>query len=162
MTPAPFKPAEGGLAQRFARLAIHGGYWFVVLAGVVSLLLTLGVWQWLSIEQRGLVATEFGLRADQRAEAIKRQFSSETTVVTALQAYYGGSEAIGQRQFEAFCDTFLTQQTSVDSVQWVPNVPADQRRAWETKGTREVAPDYAFKEASPQGVLTPAGQREAP
>ena len=148
------------LARRLSSLPVLGGYWLVVIAGVVSVLLTIGVWQWLVTEQRRSIETEFELEAEQRAEGIKRQFSSETGVVTALQAYFRGSEDVDRRQFEDFSGAFLTELSSVDAVQWVPYVPHSQRRAWQMKGAQAQGPDYRFTQMTPQGALTTAGERE--
>ncbi len=52
---------------------------------MLSLLLTVGVWQWLAYEQRQSIRTEFSLEAEQRSEGIKRQFASEIGIATALQ-----------------------------------------------------------------------------
>jgi signal transduction histidine kinase/CheY-like chemotaxis protein len=116
-------------AKRQGRGAVYGNYWFAGLAGLVSILLTLGVWQWLLSEQRRSVETEFALEAEQRAEGIKRQFASDTVVVRALLGFYQGSETVDRQQFKAFSGIFLTDLSSLDSVQWVPYVPGSGRDA---------------------------------
>jgi CHASE1-domain containing sensor protein len=116
-------------AKRQGRGAVYGNYWFAGLAGLVSILLTLGVWQWLLSEQRRSVETEFALEAEQRAEGIKRQFASDTVVVRALLGFYQGSDTVDRQQFKAFSGIFLTDLSSLDSVQWVPYVPGSGRDA---------------------------------
>ena len=159
--PATDPAARAPLLRRLSTLPVRGGYWFAVIAGVVSMLLTLGVWQWLASEQRQAISTEFGLQAEQRGEGVKREFSSETAVITALQAYFAGSDTIDGPRFKAFADTFLTNLTSIDSVQWAPYVPAAQRRGWEARGAHDVATGYRFSELTPQQDLAPVGQRDA-
>ncbi|WP_436016285.1 response regulator [Phenylobacterium sp. LjRoot219] len=148
-------------AQRMASLPARGGYRFVVVVGLASLLLTVGVWQGLRVEQQRSVETQFTLEAEQRAEAIKRQFSSETDVVTALRAYFRGAENIDQRQFNAFSSTFLSGLSSIDSLQWIPYVPQAERRAWEAKGARQIAPTYRITQMTPDGSLAAASARDA-
>ena len=70
---------------------ILNSYLVVLIAGLASLGITVGVWQWLSLEQKQSTATTFQLEAEQRAEAMKRQFASETHLIDALVAYYGVS-----------------------------------------------------------------------
>ena len=157
---SPLK-ALRALTRRMSSLPILGGYWLVAIAGTVSVLLTIGVWQWLVTEQRRSIETEFALEAEQRAEGIKRQFSSETGVVTALQAYYRGSDNVDRRQFKDFSGAFLTGLSSIDSVQWVPYVPHAQRRTWEMNGAQAQGPDYRFTEMASGGVLAAVSKREA-
>jgi signal transduction histidine kinase/CheY-like chemotaxis protein len=161
MTRAAPAKALRRFARRLASLPARGGYGFVVIVGLLSLLLTLGVWRGLLAEQHRSIATQFTLEAEQRAESIKRQFSSETGVVTALLAYYQGSAAVDAREFKAFSQVFLAAPSSIDSLQWIPYVPQAARPAWEAKGAREVAPGYRFRQMAPGGALTQAGERDA-
>jgi len=149
------------LARRLASLPTRGGYRFVAVVGLASLLLTLGVWQGLRAEQQRSVETQFTLEADQRAEAIKRQFTSETGVVTALLAFYRGSPTVDQDHFKAFSSAFLSGLSSIESLQWVPYVPQGERRAWEAKGARDIAADYRFTQMAPGGAVAAAGARDA-
>ena len=123
MTPSPTPPPvqDAAPAEQNSR---RGGrrYWFAILVGLASLALTLGAWRWLSHEQSQSIETEFTLQADQRAEGIKRQFATETSVVRALLGYYQGSENVSRDAFKAFSKVYLTGLSSLDSVQWVPYV----------------------------------------
>ncbi len=159
-TLSPLKVLKA-LARRMSSLSVIRGYWLVAIAGVVSVLLTIGVWQWLVTEQRRSIETQFELEAEQRAEGLKRQFASETGVVTALQAFYRGSDNVDRRRFEDFSGAFLTDLSSIDSVQWVPYVPHAARRTWELKGGQAQGQDYRFTEMTSEGTLTTAGEREA-
>jgi signal transduction histidine kinase/DNA-binding response OmpR family regulator len=149
------------LAQRLSSLPARGGYRFVAVVGLASLALTLGVWQGLRADQQRAVDTQFALEADQRAEAIKRQFSSETGVITALKAYFGASPAVDQRQYKAFASVFLSGLSSIDSLQWIPYVPQAERRAWEAKGAREITPNFQFTQLTRGGSLVVSGERDA-
>lgn len=148
-------------AQRMASLPARGGYRFVAGVGLIGVLLTAGVWHGLRTDQQRSVETQFTLEADQRAEAIKRQFSSETGVVTALLAYFRGAESIDQRQFKAFSSTFLSGLSSIESLQWIPYVPEADRRAWEASAARGIAPTYRITQMASDGSLAAAGARAA-
>ncbi|AEG51111.1 integral membrane sensor hybrid histidine kinase [Sphingobium chlorophenolicum L-1] len=119
-----------------ARNWLKGGvqYGFALMVGIVSLLLTLGVWQWLVLGQSRSTETEFTLEAEQRAEGIKRQFFSETSVMRALLGYYRASQNVAPEEFRAFAKVYLTGLSSLDSVQWAPHVPGGERRDWEERG----------------------------
>ena len=158
--PASFVKALRRFAQRLASLPVRGGYRFVVIVGLACLLLTLGVWRMLLAEQHHSIATQFALEAEQRAESIKRQFASETGVVTALLAYYQASRDVDQHEFDAFAKVFLAGPSSIDALQWIPYVPQAQRRAWQTKGARAIDPNYRFRQLAPDGTLAAAGERD--
>lgn len=95
-------------------------YWIVVLAGLASVSITLGVWQWLQQEQQQSLATAFELESEQRAEAIKRHVSSETSVVDALTALYNSSRSVERDEFRAFAESLIANTSSVISVQFLP------------------------------------------
>ena len=58
MNKQPDQPRRG----LFQRLSLSS-YWFVALATLTSLLLSIGVWQWLGSEQKRSIETEFALQA---------------------------------------------------------------------------------------------------
>ncbi|AMK22358.1 MULTISPECIES: response regulator [unclassified Sphingobium] len=142
---------------------LKGGvkYWFALMVGIVSLLLTVGVWQWLVIEQGRSTETEFTLEAEQRAEGIKRQFFSETSVIRALLGYYQASEDVGPDEFKAFASVYLTGLSSLDSVQWVPYVPSGERKAWEDKGASANGGTFRFTQLNAHGATVGAERRDA-
>ncbi|CAN7442481.1 response regulator [Phenylobacterium sp. LjRoot225] len=159
--PASFTTTLRRVVQRVATLPARGGYRFVIVVGLLALLLTLGVWRGLLADQHRSTATQFALEAEQRAESIKRQFSSETGVVTALLAHYRASQAVDRSDFEAFSEVFLAEPSNIDSLQWIPFAPQARRGAWEALGAREVDPSYRFRQMAPDGTLAPAGERDA-
>jgi two-component system sensor histidine kinase/response regulator len=140
---------------------LSAGYWFVVFAGLVSLAMTLGVWQWLLYEQRQSIRIQFALEAEQRTESIRRQFSSEANVVNALVAFYKGSQRVEREEFKAFSQVFLADLPGLDSLQWAPYVPRDRRSEWDRQAGQDVARPYRIVEMGPDGALKAAGQREA-
>ncbi|WP_198147471.1 response regulator [Sphingobium chungbukense] len=137
-------------------LARSRPYWFAILVGIVSMCLTVGAWRWLSAEQGRSIETEFTLEAEQRAEGIKRQFSSETSVIKALLGYYLGSDAVSRSEFDAFTRVYLTGLSSLDTVQWVPHVSGMERRAWETRGATELGKDFRFTRVDRHDAAVPA------
>ncbi|MBB4640534.1 response regulator [Rhizorhapis suberifaciens] len=101
------------------------GYGVVFIAGLVSLAIAIAVWQWLSREQQTSIETSFSLESEQRSEALKRQFDSETNLVDSLVAYYNTSPNIGRKEFSGFAKALLADVSSIEAVQFV-NV-ADNR-----------------------------------
>jgi CHASE1-domain containing sensor protein len=102
------------MIRRFIR-----GYWIVLFAGLASLSITIGVWQWLSREQQQSLATAFELESEQRSEAIKRHFLTETILVDALTALYSSPRRVTEAEFDAFASTLFSNTSSVASVQFV-------------------------------------------
>lgn len=102
------------MIRRFIR-----DYWIVIFAGLASLSITVGVWQWLSREQQQSIATAFELESEQRSEAIKRQFSSETSLVNALTALYSSRHRVEEAEFKAFAGSLLSKTSRVASVQFM-------------------------------------------
>ena len=95
------------------------GYWMVVIAGLASLAITIAVWQWLAREQQTSLATSFALESEQRAEAMKRQFDSETSLIDAISAYYNAAPSVSRQEFSAFTSVLLADVSSIDSVQFL-------------------------------------------
>ncbi|WP_179043282.1 response regulator [Sphingobium lactosutens] len=145
-------PSQGWLASILK-------YWFALLVGLASLALTLAAWRWLSHEQRRSIEIEFSLEADQRAEGIKRQFASDTSVIRALLGFYQGSGVISREEFGAFSKSYLDGLSSLDSVQGAPYVPNHDRTAWEQRGTSETGRKYEISRLDSRGALVREGSR---
>ncbi|UZW57773.1 response regulator [Sphingobium sp. JS3065] len=154
--PPPLSPAPPLSTANGPRNWLKGGvkYGFALIVGIVSLLLTLGVWQWLVLGQSRSTETEFSLEAEQRAEGIKRQFFSETSVIRALLGYYQASQDVSPEEFKAFAKVYLTGLSSLDSVQWAPYVPGGERRDWEEKGAA-----FRFTQVDAHGAAVGADRR---
>lgn len=132
-------------------------YWIVILAGLASLSVTVGVWQWLQREQHQSLATAFELESEQRAEAIKRHFSSETGLVDALVALYSSSHDVDGEKFRAFADSLISKTSSIVSVQFVPASASGDRFPAEYS----VSPDGAAPEMTDYDWAKDPGARAA-
>ncbi|WP_313808369.1 response regulator [Sphingobium sp.] len=159
--PAPFPSLHSAATSSGSWLKLGGRYWLALLVGVASLLLTLGAWHWLSLEQGRSAETEFSLEAEQRAEGIKRQFFSETSVIRALLGYYQASGVVGRDQFKAFSSVYLTGLSSLDSIQWVPYVPSGERSDRERQNTGQIDGNFQFTQMDAKGTVVRAGPRDA-
>lgn len=135
------------------------GYWVVLIVGLASLGMTIAIWQWLSSEQRQSTATKFELESEQRAEAIKRQFASETNLIDVLSAHYRTARTLSRAEFNTFVQALQSDMSSIEFVQGVAAVPRARRTAVERSGAVETGKSFQFTERGPNGALVPAGER---
>lgn len=133
--------------------------WISVLVCVLSAALTLGVWQWLVLQDNRLQQSQFRLEAQQRIESIERQLGENLDVLRALSAFYKSSREVERHEFRSFSASFLSDLSGLNSVQWVPRVRADERATHELIGGAQIGPDYRIEETGSDGDKIAARSR---
>ena len=92
------------------------------------------------------------------SNAIQRALEHGQAVVEDLRALFNASNTISRREFEIFSLSQLKFQTSIQALEWLPKVPAEQRARYEQQA-RQHYPDFQFTDLDHQGRLQPAPKR---
>ncbi|MEX0886864.1 MAG: ATP-binding protein [Phycisphaeraceae bacterium] len=154
-------------------------WWPPLVVGVVGAILSVTVFQITFAREQELIASEFGLRAQEVSQAIERRVRTNFETVNALAGYFISSERVTWQEFQVFGHHLLGYYEGVDSVQWLPHVTNRQRRSHETTPLSqsaylrvvderamphsEPAPsieNYRIRELAADGMPVPAGERE--
>ncbi|MGR3762242.1 response regulator (plasmid) [Roseobacteraceae bacterium NS-SX3] len=142
------------------RLFSRGRRWVIGAVGLLSLALTLLVWQALLKEQRETAAAEFDRAAARRVEAVQRQLLQSISVIDALHGFYASSRSVERREFQVFARPFLNNQPNIELVLFAPSVPSNLLGFWENLGEAQLGRPYEIFETAPDGGRAPARPRD--
>jgi CHASE1-domain containing sensor protein len=114
---------------------------------------------WFAVLQREnrLAHEEFDARAGDHFLVLQNGIDQYINDISALRAAFQASEhGISRREFEAFSDHLLREQTAIFAVSWIPRVTRDQRPAHELEAARDGLSGYGIKSVAADGSLSPA------
>lgn len=160
-TAHPHDAAPGGKVSLASRIFVRGRAWVIGTVGLLSLAMTLIVWQALLKEERETAAAEFDRAAARRVEAVKRQMLQGASVIDALHGLYASSRSVERREFEIFVRPFLNDQPNIELVLFAPRVESNLLTFWENLGTVQLGTPYAIFETGADGSQTRPQPREA-
>ncbi|MEW2914821.1 response regulator [Leisingera sp. JC11] len=154
-------PAAGERVSLASRIFVRGRAWVIGTVGLLSLALTLIVWQALLKEERETAAAEFDRAAARRVEAVKRQMLQGAAVVDALHGLYASSRSVERREFQIFVRPFLNDQPNIELVLFAPRVENNLLPFWENLGTAQLRAPYDIYQIAPDGSRIHPQQRQA-
>ena len=131
----------------------------VVAALAVGVSLSFAAFFYVDKLERARLAAEFAVLAAQPISAIQQQIQSDLGTVQSLVAFYDGSQQVERSEFQTFAASILAWHPSIKALEWVPRVPASERKRYEQRARREGHPEFRITELSPKGELVPAGSR---
>ena len=147
----PRAAAPGGRVSLASRIFVRGRAWVIGTVGVLSLAMTLIVWQALLKEERATAAAEFDRAAARRVEAVKRQMLQAASVVDAMHGLYASSRSVEHREFQIFVRPFLNDQPNIELVLFAPRVESNLLAFWENLGTAQLKAPYSIYQTTPDG-----------
>lgn len=159
-TPIQSDRVEAASEQPYEHVTVDTRRWLAICVGLLSLLLTCTTWQFLRSRELQVATTQFELDAEERIQAINREFGENLGIIYALTAFYLGSQNVERHEFRAFSIPLLSRNPSVKSLQWTPYVPEALRSEHEVKVRLELSNDYQMIELDPTGQRIPVSQRE--
>ena len=129
-----------------------------VLALTVGLALSLTVawtaWEWETEERAQRLHDDMAVYS----QALEQKLESLVTAVRALAQFYSASDEVRADEFELFTHPFLDRNPSIRALEWVPQVQAPERAAFEAQVRTEGPADFVISEQS-GAALVPAGPR---
>ena len=139
----------------FKWILLRGRIWIICFVGLLSLILTLVVWQALLKEEHDTAVAEFDRVAARRIEAVKRQILQGVSMINALNGLYASSRSVERGEFRVFSQPFLNDLPNVEIALYAPSVPNNLISFWENLGRAQLEDGFKVYE------MTPDGQRMA-
>ena len=109
--------------------------------------------------ERQRVQIAFQVAASDRILVVQREFVHTLGVVQDLGSFIDASPWTGRREFRKFVAPALKRFGSIEALEWVPRVTADQRTAFE-KEARRSFPKFRINERDSIGDLVQAELRD--
>ncbi len=100
----------------------------IIAAGIVVSVLAFTVLHYREYREMQL---SFEQDATERYSSLKREIDSDLQTLDAMKAFYQASDRVDRSQFEGFVKPLLDQNPSLQTLTWIPRVPASQRRDYE-------------------------------
>ncbi|AXQ31154.1 hypothetical protein D0B54_21835 [Solimonas sp. K1W22B-7] len=109
-------------------------------------------------EQR--IRSGFEQQAQQVSENFERQWSNRLLTMDAIRGFYAASSAVDAREFHLFVEKLLLTQPGLQALEFLPRVTQAERAGFEQAMRAAGDPDFAIREAGPDGHLRVAAARE--
>ncbi|AOY78671.1 CHASE domain-containing protein [Moorena producens JHB] len=128
-----------------------------IFTGVMFSLLTfMGTW---NLENK-TIEKEFEQDATDIFSLLKRSLDKNLHQLESIVGVYAASEKVTRQEFRRFVKPYLSNHSDIQSLEWIPWVPHDQRAAYEQAAKQEGFPNFKITEQNPQGELIKAKPRE--
>jgi two-component sensor histidine kinase/CHASE1-domain containing sensor protein len=114
-----------------------------------------------SAQEKHLLRSDFKLRADRFADAIKADLASYAEVMRSIADALEVDEALDRAAFHRLVARPLERHPGIAALSWNPLVLARDRAAFEAQARRSGPDDFAIVERGPGGGVSPARPRPA-
>ena len=127
---------------------------------LLTLALSLVLFEQVGARERDRARTEFERRSDELARRLSRGFDASLDSLESLGGFFDAAERIDRRPFGSFARNTLARIGAVRAISWIPRVKGSERDACVQAGRRELDPEFDLVERGAEGTWTSAARRE--
>lgn len=109
--------------------------------------------------ERSAAEARFERAASDRILAIRQSVDADLDVVRSVVSFYGASRAVERDEFRAFVEPALARYRSIKALEWIPRVPAAERRSYEERARQDGRTGFQITERGADGAMAPAAER---
>ncbi len=102
----------------------------------------------------------FYAQAKIQSDAIEYEIHKNLESVKALKSLFSVTENISAPQFQSFTKDFITTNSAIQALEWIPQISASERAEFEQSARGEGFPEFKITERLIQGTMTKAAQRD--
>lgn len=103
---------------------------------------------------------EFQAVARERQNAVVDALQERLFVLRAVRSMYRASQFVDREEFATFTSLYLYRVSGIETLAWVPRVPAGQREVLEQRARKEGLAAFRIVERDANGRLVPAEARQ--
>jgi signal transduction histidine kinase len=126
----------------------------ICLAGVVIAFLAAKHWE---ADRQHLSLVRQATRITAKVE---RALQQNVSILRSVTGLYDASNLVTEDEFSAFAAQWTTDHRSLQALEWVPRIRADQREAWESDARRRGHVPVQIRERATDGSMVIAGSRD--
>ncbi len=131
--------------------------WLLVVFGIaISITGSRLVWNW--EQERHVNRMEKTIRS--YTVSLEETLTRDLDVLRAIEAFFASSKFVDREEFDTFSAGFLNRYPSIQALEWIPRVPAAERRDYEQRARQDGLEGFRFSERNAQGAMVPAAERE--
>ncbi|MGB0466896.1 MAG: CHASE domain-containing protein [Pontibacterium sp.] len=128
---------------------------FVLIGGAILTLLT---WMMVIESEHRQAKVDFENKTSPIMIAIERRVAANIEVVRSISSFYRGSAQVSRSDFKAFTWNALSYYPGIAALEWLPRVPAAERKAYEKAAIADGLENFQILDLSDKG-LVPAARR---
>ncbi|MGB0388034.1 MAG: CHASE domain-containing protein [Ardenticatenaceae bacterium] len=133
----------------------------VILAVCVGTILSLVAFLIVRTLEQQRIAVELELAAEEQVSALNRNLERNLNELESVAAFYAASNQVDRDEFQQFVQPFLGGNSSIQALEWIPNVPEEEREGYEQAAQEEGLSAFQFTERNSEGEIEPAASRDS-
>ncbi|MGE0652650.1 MAG: ATP-binding protein [Alphaproteobacteria bacterium] len=149
----------GGESNSWTGLTRRSDLAAIALVCVVGLMLAAGTYAVLHGRAKGIERQRFERDAAHVSALFTSSVERHVGSLAAIRAFVSASQHLSRWEFSAFANQTLPENPGFRSVLWVPEVPAQQRAAYEAEFQRDGLFGLKIRELDASGKLKTADKR---
>ncbi|NEQ40309.1 MAG: hypothetical protein F6K40_30360 [Okeania sp. SIO3I5] len=100
------------------------------------------------------ISIEFQSLALDRVHQLEYTIKEEIIdVLLSLKSFYQSSQEVNREEFKQFVSYFLDKMPSIQALEWVPYVPANEREKYELKAQKDGYSNFKFTQRNEVGKI---------
>ncbi|NES01427.1 MAG: hypothetical protein F6K22_00325 [Okeania sp. SIO2F4] len=100
------------------------------------------------------ISIEFKTLALDRVHQLEDTIKEEIIdVLLSLKSFYQSSQEVNREEFREFVSYFLYKMPSIQALEWVPYVPANEREKYELKAQKDGYSNFQFTQRNEVGKI---------
>jgi CHASE1-domain containing sensor protein len=161
------------LPTALAFVTLGGGVWAGVQAGLqfrhhrlllalvpgTGILFAFAMFALVDRLERRQVQSGFDQRVSLWATALRHSIDADLEELFGLRSLFELRAEVRRDEFRTFAADSIQLHPSIQALEWLPWIPAAQRKAYESTARREGLKDFQIVELGPEKKLVPAGPR---
>ncbi|MEK8018475.1 MAG: CHASE domain-containing protein [Candidatus Parabeggiatoa sp.] len=96
---------------------------------------------------------------DKQFASLKRELDLSVEVLRGVKGLFEASEFVSREEFQLFTDPKRARYPTIQALEWIPKVTAEQRAAYEASARKDGFASFSITERHRQGQMVPAGAR---
>ncbi|MEN8220196.1 MAG: CHASE domain-containing protein [Pseudomonadota bacterium] len=105
------------------------------------------------------IQMKFERLIDNNFASLRRELDISIEVLLGLKGLFEASDFVSRQEFKTFTTQQLTNHPSIQALEWIPKVTAEQRTVYEAAARADGFSTFQFTERHQQGQMVPAGAR---
>ncbi|WP_426547505.1 CHASE domain-containing protein [Dapis sp. BLCC M126] len=99
------------------------------------------------------ISIEFQSLALDKVHQLEDEIRQEIDVLLSLKSFYQSSQEVNREEFKQFVSHFLSRMPSIEALEWVPHVPANEREKYEFKAQKDGYSNFQFTQHNEVGKI---------
>ncbi len=134
-------------------------YSLVILVLIIGLVLTLITFTFFRYLESQKIAVDFERTAINFGFELQGQIEKRIYQLESIASLYAASQEVTREEFSEFVKPFLGRDRTIQALQWVQRVPANQRAHYEFVARNDGFPGFEITELDESGAMIQAGHR---